>query len=108
MEAFQQELTDRYAELYREAFTPFTSLSQEALRLRCLAIVGAAEAIAREMNRGRIDDRTASAALHSLIRSWLAWGGLSLFLQEFPGLRPARCRHRSVVDLKRVRWVKRV
>src|SRR3546814_7992437 len=62
--------------LYREAFTPFTSLSQEALRLRCLAIVGAAEAIAREMNRGRIDDRTASAALHSLIRSWLAWGGL--------------------------------
>jgi AcrR family transcriptional regulator len=67
MEAFQRELLDSYVALYSEALAPYTDLSKEELRLRCVGIIGAAEAISREMLRGRVDEARAAAALGSLI-----------------------------------------
>ena len=67
MERFQQSLVDRYAGIYCDAFAPFTKLPKEELRLRCLAILGAGDAITRELARGRITESAAAATLASLI-----------------------------------------
>ncbi|NMO15376.1 TetR/AcrR family transcriptional regulator [Pyxidicoccus fallax] len=72
MEVFQQELVDSYVAIYCEAFAPFCDLKKEELRLRCIAICGAAEALAREMLRGRVSEERASTSLGSLIVAWLS------------------------------------
>ena len=71
LEKFQQALIDRYAAIYRDAFTPYTKLPKEELRLRCLAILGAGEAITRELSRGRTTESGAAATLASLIMASL-------------------------------------
>jgi AcrR family transcriptional regulator len=71
MEKFQQSLTDRYAAIYCDAFAPYTKLPKEELRLRCLAILGAGDAITRELARGRTSESGASATLASLIMASL-------------------------------------
>ena len=72
MEAVQQELLDRYVALYRDAFAPYSALPEDELYIRCLGIVGAADAIARDMMRGRIDEGKAAASLASLVVRWLS------------------------------------
>jgi len=72
MEAFCRELFDGYAALYRDAFAPYTDLPAAELHLRCVAIIGAAEAIARDMLRGRVGQKRAAAALASLTVAWLS------------------------------------
>jgi AcrR family transcriptional regulator len=72
MEAVQQEILDRYAAIYRDAFAPLVSLPPRELHHRCVAIIGAAEALGREMLRGRMDEATAAATLASLIVTWLS------------------------------------
>jgi AcrR family transcriptional regulator len=67
MEAFQRELLDSYVAIYREAFEPYTDLPKDELHLHCIGIIGAAEAISREMMRGRVDEPRAAASLASLI-----------------------------------------
>jgi AcrR family transcriptional regulator len=67
MEAFQRELLDSYVALYSEALAPYTELPREELRLRCVGLIGAAEAISREMLQGRVDEARAAATLGSLI-----------------------------------------
>jgi AcrR family transcriptional regulator len=67
MERFQQALTDRYAAIYCDAFAPYTRLAKEELRLRCLAIIAAGDAITRELGRGRVGEGAAVATLASLI-----------------------------------------
>ena len=67
MERFQQSLVDRYAGIYCDAFAPFTKLPKEELRLRCLAILGAGDAITREPPGGRTPEGAAAATLASLI-----------------------------------------
>lgn len=71
-DVFQQDLLDSYVALYGRAFAPCTALSAEALHLRCVGIVGAGEAIAREMIRERVDERIATETLTSLIVGWLS------------------------------------
>jgi AcrR family transcriptional regulator len=71
MEAFQQVLIDRYVALCSEAFAPHCDLSRGELHLRCVGIVGAGEAISREMMRGRIGEKKAAALFASLIVAWL-------------------------------------
>lgn len=66
-EAFQNELMDEYVAIYVKAFSPYVKLSKNALRLRCVAILGAVESISREMLRGKISETTASDVLVSLI-----------------------------------------
>lgn len=71
MDAVQQEILDRYVAIYREALAPYADLPEDQLELRCVAIGGAAEALARELGRGR-DEATCGAALASLIVAWLS------------------------------------
>lgn len=72
MEAFQQELIDGYVGLYCDALAPFVELPKEALRLRCVGIIGAAEAISRDMIHGRVNEAKAASILASLIVRWLS------------------------------------
>lgn len=72
MEAFQRELLDSYVAIYREALAPYSDLKKDALHLRCVGIIGAAEAISRDMLRGLVDEATAAETLASLIISWLS------------------------------------
>jgi len=74
MDVVQHDLLERYADIYTDAFAPCTKLSKRDLKRRCVAIIGAAEALAREMHLGRIDERTAAATLRALIEAWLAKG----------------------------------
>ncbi|QSQ27213.1 TetR/AcrR family transcriptional regulator [Pyxidicoccus parkwayensis] len=72
METFHRELLDSYVALYRDALAPYSDLKKDELHLRCVGIIGAAEAISRDMLRGRVDEATAAATLASLIVSWLS------------------------------------
>jgi AcrR family transcriptional regulator len=72
LEKFQQALIDRYAAIYCDAFAPYTRLPQEELRLRCLAVLGAGDAITRELGRGRTTESGAAATFASLIIASLA------------------------------------
>ncbi|MCF2526518.1 TetR/AcrR family transcriptional regulator [Yinghuangia soli] len=65
--SLQQEMLDAYAEVMGTALAPYSGLAPEALRLRCLGILGAAEAIATELNRGRTTPEQAVGALADLI-----------------------------------------
>jgi AcrR family transcriptional regulator len=71
MDAYQQNLIDSYVDFYGAALRPFAALSDVVLRQRCVAIVGAADAISREMLRGRVTEPTAAADLKSLIVGWV-------------------------------------
>jgi AcrR family transcriptional regulator len=71
MDAVQREILEQYAELFRVALAPCTKLSKADLKRRCVAIVGAAEALARELLLGQLDEATAAATLGSLIVAWL-------------------------------------
>src|SRR5918998_4556362 len=53
MEAMQQEMLDGYTAVMAAALAPHSSLPADALRLRCVGVLGAAEAIAAELNHGR-------------------------------------------------------
>lgn len=72
MEAFQRELTDSYVALYCQAFAPYTDLPPDELRLRCLGILGAAEAISRAMIRREVAEDTAVASLASMMTAALS------------------------------------
>jgi AcrR family transcriptional regulator len=74
MEAFHQRLLDRYVALYRDALAPYSTLAPDALHLRCVGLIGAAEAISRDMLRGRVDEAGAVDALAALIVGGVAGG----------------------------------
>lgn len=71
MDSVQRELLERYAEMYCEVLAPCTKLPRRELKRRCVAIIGAAEALAREMLLAQLDEETAAATLRSLIVAWL-------------------------------------
>ncbi|MCM5680466.1 TetR/AcrR family transcriptional regulator [Schlegelella sp. S2-27] len=72
MEAAQQELVDGYVDLYCEALGPFTKLSKEELRLRCVGLIGAGEAISREMLQGRVTQARAASVLGAMLMATLS------------------------------------
>uniref|UniRef100_UPI0036B7D3BD TetR/AcrR family transcriptional regulator n=1 Tax=Streptomyces sp. NPDC056500 TaxID=3345840 RepID=UPI0036B7D3BD len=63
MEEIQHELTDSYADLMATALLPYSGLAPGALRLWCVGVLGAAEAIAAELNRERVTDGEAVSAM---------------------------------------------
>ena len=68
MEAVQRELVEGYVALYREALAPFApAATPESLHLRCVAIVGAGEAICVGILRGEVDADRATEELARLI-----------------------------------------
>lgn len=71
MDAVQREILDRYAEMYCHVLAPCTKVPRRELKRRCVAIIGAAEALAREMLLEQLDEAVAASTLRSLIISWL-------------------------------------
>jgi AcrR family transcriptional regulator len=71
-EALQHELLDGYTQVMVAAMAPHSSLPADALRLRCIGVLGAAEALAVELNRGRTTVPDAVTALAGLIVGSLA------------------------------------
>ncbi|MFI1224528.1 MULTISPECIES: TetR/AcrR family transcriptional regulator [unclassified Streptomyces] len=67
MDALQHESTEGYADLMATALLPYSGLAPRALRLRCVGVLGAAEAIAAELNRERATEGEAVTALTHLI-----------------------------------------
>jgi AcrR family transcriptional regulator len=67
MEAIQHEMLDSYSDWIAAALLPHASLTSEALRLRCVGVLGAAETIAAELNRGQTTAAEAVTALTDLI-----------------------------------------
>jgi AcrR family transcriptional regulator len=67
MNAAQLEMIDGYVELYCKVLSPFTTLSPSDLRLRCVAILGAAEAISRAMIQRRTSEAKATDTLAAMI-----------------------------------------
>lgn len=72
MEAVHQELIDNYANVCRDALAPYTALPKSELRLCTVGIIGAADAISREMVRGGTDPTSAASAIATLIVHWLS------------------------------------
>lgn len=66
-EAIQHDLLAAYTKLMVTALTPYSSLPSDALQLRCIGILGAAEAIATELNLNRATPTEATTALTDLI-----------------------------------------
>jgi AcrR family transcriptional regulator len=71
-EALQHDMLDGYTEVMAAAMAPHSTLPADALRLRCIGVLGAAEAIAVELNRGRTTAPDAVTALADLIVGSLA------------------------------------
>ncbi len=67
MIATQQQQADDYVGMIQAALGPFAKIPAEDLRLRCTGISGAAEAIGRELIRGRTSEAAASTNLAALI-----------------------------------------
>ena len=67
MDAAQQVMIDGYVDLYRRALAPYSKLPASDLQLRCTAIIGAAEAISRDLIRKRTGKAKAVATLSALI-----------------------------------------
>ncbi|MET3647563.1 TetR/AcrR family transcriptional regulator [Phyllobacterium ifriqiyense] len=72
MDEIQCGLIDSYVDLYCSILAPYTKITADDLRLRCVGIVGAAEAISREMIRDKLEEKAAAAVLQSLIVTWLS------------------------------------
>lgn len=71
LEAIQCEVLDGYTDLMADALSPYSSHAAPALRLRCLAALGAAEAIATELSRERVSSADAAATLTDLILAFV-------------------------------------
>jgi len=67
MAAQQPAMQDEYVDLMQGVLQGCTDLPSDALRLCCIGLLGAAEAIAREQQGGRIDIDEATRAFATLI-----------------------------------------
>ena len=65
-------MLDSYTEVMATALAPHSDLPIDALRLRCIGVLGAAEAIAAELNHERTSTADAVTALADLIVGSLA------------------------------------
>ncbi|MFI6041124.1 TetR/AcrR family transcriptional regulator [Nocardia sp. NPDC051321] len=71
MEAIHLVMFDRYMDAMIAALRPYTDLTTAALALRCVGLLGAAGAIAAELNRGRTTREQAVTTLVDLMVSGL-------------------------------------
>ena len=63
----QRRMTDEYIEIMRTALRPFAAQPSEDLRVLCVGLLGAAEAIARDVQASRTPQVAAARTLTSLI-----------------------------------------
>lgn len=66
-EIAQHEMVERYTDMMAAALSAHSALPVSALRLRCVGVLGAAESIAAELQRGRSTVEGAVDALTALI-----------------------------------------
>ncbi|MBB5320176.1 TetR/AcrR family transcriptional regulator [Marinobacter oulmenensis] len=71
MEAYQREMVDGHVALYAAALAPLSDLQEEEVQQRCIAIIGAADALSGAMIRYRLSKAEAVEKLVSLITMWL-------------------------------------
>jgi len=71
MLACQQQMLDGYADVFHAALAPASSLPADVVQRRCVAIIGAAEALSDAMVRERVTEQAAADELCSLILAWL-------------------------------------
>lgn len=71
MEAIRREMLGSCTDLMAAALLPHSGLAPEVLRLRCVGVLGAAEAVAAELNQGRASADDAVTALTDLIMGGL-------------------------------------
>lgn len=74
METGGQDTADNYTDLMAAALRPYTHLEPDALRLCCAGVLGAAEALATELNRGRASAEEVLDTLTGLIMGGLEAG----------------------------------
>ncbi|MGI5126239.1 TetR/AcrR family transcriptional regulator [Pseudonocardia sp. CA-107938] len=67
MEAAQHEILDSYATELVAVLGPHSDLPADAFHLRCIGVLGAADALAAELTHGRATPDAAVAALSALI-----------------------------------------
>jgi AcrR family transcriptional regulator len=72
MDAFQREMIAGYVDFFADALAPLSPLPAEQVHRRCIAIVGAAEALSEAMVHQRISKPQAADELDSLMTSWLS------------------------------------
>lgn len=72
LHAYQRRMLDGYVDFFHDALAPVAAMQAEALRRRCIGIIGAAEALSDAMVRGAMSERAAAAELTSLMLAWLA------------------------------------
>ncbi|TLF67211.1 TetR/AcrR family transcriptional regulator [Nocardia asteroides NBRC 15531] len=66
-QAVQHAMLDSYRDWMAIALRPYSALTEESLRVRCVAVLGAAETLGAELNRGTIGAAEAVDALADLI-----------------------------------------
>jgi AcrR family transcriptional regulator len=75
METVQRELIEGYVALYRDALRPFAGpVAPDEFQLRCVGIIGAAEAISGEVLKGRARENLATRTLARLIMDVVSSG----------------------------------
>lgn len=74
MDAVHRQLVDSYVDIYCGAFAPYSDFPAYELRIRCVAIVGAAEALSQDLVRERIDRVSAIDHLTAIIVAWTGTG----------------------------------
>ena len=72
MAAAHRELLDGYIDLFVAGLAPHSDLEPAELRGRCIALVGAADALAAEMIRGTIAEPASARTLSAMIAATLA------------------------------------
>lgn len=72
MDAYQQEMIQDHIAFYEEILSPLSGIPLEAVRRRCVGLVGAAEALSDEMVRGGCTREQAANDLAILIVKWFS------------------------------------
>lgn len=67
MNAYQRAIVAQYVEIFRKVVAPYSRLPAAELRRRCVGIIGAAEALSRDMLDGNIGEATAAETLASIL-----------------------------------------
>lgn len=67
MNAYQRAIMTKYVEIFRKAVAPYSKLPGAELRRRCVGIIGAAEAISRDMLDGHVTEAAAAQTLTAIL-----------------------------------------
>lgn len=67
MNAYQRAILTQYVDVFRKALAPYSKLPAAELRRRCVGMIGAAEAISRDMLDGHVGEAAAAQTLTAIL-----------------------------------------